>query len=235
MYSIPDPEVCLWTLTVFSFYRSVLCSSLLLIALERYITIMKPLTYCYILTDARIKASILASWGVASTYMIGAIIHRLVLDPPKEDMLYCQGSIYEMRRVHIAQGIVGVVICCIIPFIYCHLQIIARRHLIEIERERRLFGLAQFKRNVKRSNVALKITLSFILLEIPFFTVNFMRMYGTASEDQEHLLMKVSGVSFLLSLIAQPVMYVAMSPDFRKSFRSLLGRNRVLPLDDAYP
>lgn len=236
MYSVTNPEVCIWTQAVFSYYRSILCSTLLLIALERYITILKPLTHCYIITDRRIKASIFTSWGVASIYMIWTILQRITLDPPKGDITYCHGMIYGIRRIHLVQWAVGiVVITIIVPFIYIHLHIIARKHLEVIQQERRLFGLAQHNRNVTRSNTALKITLTLITVEIPFLTINLVRMYGTTSEALEHLLTKVCAVSLLLSHIIQPVLYATISPDFRKSFRSLLGRNRVQPLEGEYP
>ncbi|XP_063587624.1 beta-4C adrenergic receptor-like [Penaeus indicus] len=236
MYSVTNPEVCIWTQAVFSYYRSILCSTLLLIALERYITILKPLTHCYIITDCRIKTSIFASWGVASIYMIWTILQRITLDPPKEDITYCYRTIYGIWRIHLVQWAVGiVVITIIVPFIYIHLHIIARKHLEVIQRERRLFGLAQHNRNVTRSNTALKITLTIVIVEVPFLIINFVRMYWTTSEDLEHLLTKVSFVFLPLSHIIQPVLYATISPDFRKSFRSLLGRNRVQPLEGEYP
>lgn len=213
-----------------------MCSTLLLIALERYVTILKPLTHCYILTDLRIKGSIVASWMVASIYMIWTILHRILLEPPQEDIPHCLVTLYRMKRIHTAQFAVGIVVFAfVVPFIYFHLHIIAKKHLQVIERERRLFGLAQLKRNVTRSNTALKITLSLIVVEFPFLTLNFVRMHGTSSQAQEHLLTKVSAVILLLSQIIQPVLYATISPDFRRSFRSLWGRNRVQPVVGDYP
>lgn len=225
-YAITSPDVCFAANVLVSSYRSVACSSIFLMALERYVTIRKPLTHCYILTGRRIRLSISGTWALAFSFAAGLLAHRLAFRAPSR-ISFCSLDLFEVRRVNAAQICFGSCLYACVLAIYVHLQVIARRHLKIIEEERRSFGLAQYQRNVKRSNVALRITLFILSVDVPIYVMNVLLWVSPRGDGEKYM----KGIIMLLvvSQTVQPLFYSLLSPDFRKSLHSLFGRNRVGP------
>ncbi|XP_047498444.1 melanocortin receptor 5-like [Penaeus chinensis] len=225
-YAITSPDICFAANVLVSSYRSVACSSIFLMALERYVTIRKPLTHCYILTGRRIRLSISGTWALAFSFAAGLFVHRLAFKAPSR-ISFCSLDLFEVRRVNAAQICFGSCLYVCVLAIYVHLQVIARRHLRIIEEERRSFGLAQYQRNVKRSSVALRITLFILSVDVPIYVMNVLLWVSPRADGEKYM----KGIIMLLvvSQILQPLFYSLLSSDFRKSLRSLFGRNRVGP------
>ncbi|XP_042878793.1 melanocortin receptor 5-like [Penaeus japonicus] len=225
-YAITSPDVCFAANVLVSSYRSVACSSIFLMALERYVTIRNPLTHCYILTERRIWLSIAGTWLLAFSFAAGLFAHRASFQAPTE-VTFCSLDLFEVRRVNAAQICFGSCLYACVLAIYVHLHVIARQHLRIIEEERRSFGLAQYQRNVKRSSVALRITLFILSVDVPIYVMNVVLWNSPTGDGEKY--MKAIIMLLVVSQILQPLFYSLLSPDFRKSLRSLFRRNRVEP------
>lgn len=229
-----SPDECFFINIVFSLYRSLTSTSVLFMALERYITILKPLTHCYILTERRIRLSLAASWAISFAFVAALVGLRVAYpDPVREDKCDINND-FQVWKVNLTQISIDALVYAAVIVIYIHLHVIARRHLRVIERERRFFGLVQFQRNLKRTSVAFRITLFLLALEVPLFALNLLRTF--ASDRQE--LTRYSDYMFFLSLLRQllqPAFYTLFSSDFRKSLLLLVCRNRVAPAAQGRP
>lgn len=218
-----DPDICVVTLMTWSCYRVVMHLSVLLIALERYITILKPLTHCYILTDKRIRYSIVATWLTGFCYVLGMYIHRCMYDAP-ERIVACGIELYEIWKIIISQMIVSILAFIAAIVMYTHLHFIGRKHLRVIEAERRMFGLVHYQRNLRRSKVAFLISLQIILIEVPVYILGMASLVRN-----EQVYAKGSFLLISVSQLFQPAFYALFSTEFRKALKKLVRRSAVRP------
>lgn len=223
---VSSPDVCFYSLMMGSFYRVVMHMSVLMIALERYITILKPLTHCYILTDRRIKYSIASTWLIASCYIVGFAVHRYVYDAP-EVIVGCNVETFHVWRIYVSHMSVCTLVFLSVLVMYGHLHVIGRKHLRIIEAERRMFSLTRYQRSLKRSRVAFMITLQIFCVEVPVFIFGIMSL-----THAEQLYARIAFLLVSLGQISQPAFYALFSSEFRKALKKLIKQAAVQPLDD---
>lgn len=223
---VSSPDVCLFSNIMGSFYRAVMHMSVLLIALERYITILKPLTHCYILTDKRIKYSIASTWLIATCYIMGMVVHRYMYDAP-EVISGCSIEIYDIWKIYVSQMTVSILVFISVLVMYMHLHVIGRKHLRIIEAERRMFSLVRYQRNLKRSKVAFMITLQIFCVEVPVYILSILSL-----TKAEQLYARYAFLLISLGQISQPAFYALFSSEFRKALKKLMKQSAVQPLDD---
>ncbi|XP_047472971.1 melanocyte-stimulating hormone receptor-like [Penaeus chinensis] len=223
---VSSPDVCLFYLMIGSFYRAVMHMSVLLIALERYITILKPLTHCYILTDKRIKYSIASTWFIATCYTVGMVVHRYVYDAPGV-IAGCNIEIYGIWKIYVSQMTVSILVFISVLAMYMHLHVIGRKHLRIIEAERRIFSLVRYQRSLRRSKVAFMITLQIFCLEVPVYILTMMYLMKAGQLYAKYAFLLIS-----LGQISQPAFYALFSSEFRKALKKLMKQSAVQPLGD---
>lgn len=193
-------------------------SHLVLIGVNRYIAIKKPLRYQNIVTKKRLKTTLLLTWAITVCLIIEEIV-LASLDSKRE--IY---SMY-LKVGAIAVSIIGFSYVAAIAFCYGYIFSEARRQIKRLQTEQLLQEeLQRIKKDKKAANTLAIILAALVLTYLPAL----VSVLVTASSDRTikppfmSVLWNWVKTSLLLGSLCNPIIYCWRMKELRKAFLEIL-------------
>ena len=204
------------TLDVISTAGSVF--SILMIAVDRYIHVVRYLTYQDIVTKCRTVVGLVFAW----VYIIAASAAFMVLGNHIQSRMRCSWTVFIVKRVYLGMVIPHVVILaltiiCLYSAIACFLRK-QRRQMVHKRTELGQSGPIGFS----RTNRMLAFVVCFYCLAtIPATAVSF---FVTDTSSPEMVVVQQVAILFwYCNAWINPIFYAWQNPEFRTAFRRLLN------------
>ena len=222
-----DGLACLGLFSVVHVGYWVYTLSFLGVSLERYVTILRPLTYCYILTDFRISIVIGLTWALGLLFGVFPLLVYAVRD---DSGCCCAFGSVRTYPPLLLTHVLHLLITLMVIGLYVHLRYIAARAMAEIRREQSYFRLRSISRNLRSANFAFAASVCHlgVLLLTNLFSLATTFSSSEGGVDVP-MFLALNAIAYV-DQILQPVVYAMFSPDFRRSARRLLAiGNEVIP------
>ncbi|XP_076045260.1 adenosine receptor A2a-like [Oratosquilla oratoria] len=234
--------MCMVSIILMCMSRASIISSLLAIALDRFLAIREPLRYYQILTAPIRRAVVAAIWSVSLTEML-VLLLPWSRGPSwthwKNECLF--GPVFG-RPVAVTINLVHFAGSSAVLAIYVALFKIARKHRLQIQQERQLFGeyhTNTFKENVKAAKFTLRICIVFLVCWWPQNILRFLEeafgyvIHGTTLQKFLELLLVINSALNMF-------LYAWFNKDFREAYLQMIRRKRqnrvnIVPPTDMLP
>ena len=149
-------------------------SNLMLICIDRYISIKHPLRYTIIVTKQRIKTGLVIAWTVGLLVTIHELILAIIDSGTDLYFLY-------MKVIHSILSIPALVAIVVISYTYCYIFSESRRHKKRLQTEQLPEEEAKkLKKENKAANTLTLILATLVITYIPLIVVVLVVVY---SED----------------------------------------------------
>lgn len=195
--------------------------NLLAISGDRFVAVVFPLKYPDLMTITTTKGVVIAVWSYST--IIGVLLFAFLVPPSGEFYTF------ELDTSFYSFLLLGNVL---FPFglmmiLYLKIYIIARKHA------RKIAGVSQTSTQARLSAVLSRelrvartlgiVVCCFVLCWLPFLVINVKIVVdaGVESCDMEIIDTAVCWLAYL-NCTLNPVLYAAVSPDFRRAFRGIL-------------
>ena len=190
-------------------------SHLLLITVDRYIAIKKPLRYREIVTTRRVTVAVLLAW--ASTIFV-AIQDSILAAINSDTNIY---SVYWNLTV-VTLNILGLISITVITGIYLYIFLEVRRQQIPRTERLTVKEIATIRRNNRAAKTLGIILVTLIVTYLPMIVSSIM--YYSVNLERPVLNCLASWVATLimLSSLCNPVIYCWRMKKFRQAFLEIL-------------
>ncbi|XP_014679869.1 PREDICTED: melanopsin-A-like [Priapulus caudatus] len=208
---MPKP-CCIFILFVMNFFGKISYTNLLLITVDRYLAVTRPMHYYQMVTVARIKVLLVFTWlwGLALSNAVLVGERWFPESGCSYELVVGKGAIY-FGTAHISADMV------IMFAVYSRLAVIAYGHW---KVEPTVAGGSALTKHLKLTKVFLVVVVSFVVCWSPFYILTLLEITDNYA-DSVGIVRYTLYCLPLVNLLSNPLIYAWKIPAFSKVFKAI--------------
>ena len=225
-----DPQIrsnktlCLlkYSSVIFSLSSSLV--NMVVIAVDRYLSIIRPLQYPVLMTKQKAKFVISGIW----------IYHCIICSLPslgwntydKYNGTVCDFFVVLPKSYTVFTTPVTIVLGLLLSsFLYTHIYIVVKDHTAQMKKRKEIYTNRQFRKDARSAKAMGIIFFFFFIFWVPFMLTAPLK-YLNMAKNLMNIIKNVTLTITMLNSVINPFMYCWLRQDFKCAFRELLGNYR---------
>ncbi|XP_059173773.1 adenosine receptor A2b-like [Physella acuta] len=200
--------------------------SLILISVDRYVAITRPLKYSNWISTERAYKIVMGLWIYNTSRVLIMSIFLNTYDYSINVAQRCQLiKIFKIDVINYVLTYPGQACLIVSAAINIHIAYIVYKQVKSFDVERSVWTKEQvrsFKNRIGAGKLTLVLTALFIILWVPFYTVTPLRANNMLNKRQDKFLRSLSGIMTVANSMVNAAIYAAVRKEYRDVYRLML-------------